>query len=644
MNNMYRHLTDKEVSRLVAQGCKAEDWSKVYVPKMKFLVERVEYVSFMGTCYLGINDGSVEVEDGLRLPSIVSHATLIDCRLGENCRISRIGRYIRNCHVGDEARIEDVSLLASSPFATCGEGTRASLLVETGGREVVLYSSLNAQMAYLMTFMRHQKAFINHLVARIDENIESSCTEKSEIGQGAVIVDCGTIHNLKVGPYAKISGVRRINNVTVNSIMRAPAVILGADLIEDSVISEGAFIEGAILKRSFVGESVEISGGFSAHDSLFFANCAMENGESCASFLAPHSVSMHKSSLMIGGYFSFVNLGSGTNQSNHLYKLGATQQGVLERGCKFTSDSYVLWPAHIGAFTMIKGRHYRHPDTSLFPYSYLIAEEGEDSILLPGRCFFTIGYLRDVEKWPNRDGRKGSKADIVDYAEFAPSVIASLMKGYEILKKHSQNGNGDYVGQGFRIPSGAIPKSLHCYEMILAIYLERMLVEHCELLHESENTLPEPEWIDMAGGIFNLKLLKAWFHEPVEHLMDYEEMLVELKNIHRVSLEMEPRWAMRILRLLYPDTDKGIEAVERVLGDALAYESELASYFENDAAKEFSKESLIGFAPYAGETDNKAEFDAVKGRLQELPLIKSLKSNLDARKSKIASILEKLRK
>ena len=64
---------------------------------------------------------------------------------------------------------------------------------------------------------------------------------------------------------------------------------------------------------------------------------------------------MHKSSLLIAGMFSFLNAGSGSNQSNHMYKLGPIHQGVVERGSKTTSDSYILWPAKVGAFSLIMG-------------------------------------------------------------------------------------------------------------------------------------------------------------------------------------------------------------------------------------------------------------------------------------------------
>ncbi len=111
----------------------------------------------------------------------------------------------------------------------------------------------------------------------------------------------------------------------------------------DFVASLGAKIGGSsIIERCFIGQSCHIDHLFSAHDSLIFANCNLENGEACAIFAGPFTVSSHKSSLLIAGHFSFLNAGSGSNQSNHLYKLGPIHQGVVERGSKTSSDSYNL--------------------------------------------------------------------------------------------------------------------------------------------------------------------------------------------------------------------------------------------------------------------------------------------------------------
>ena len=111
---------------------------------------------------------------------------------------------------------------------------------------------------------------------------------------------------------------------------------------------------------------------------------------------------------------------SGSNQSNHLYKLGPIHQGVIERGAKTTSDSYILWPSRIGAFSLVLGRHYRHSDTTDFPFSYLI-EEKDESRLIPGITLQSIGTIRDSQKWPKRDRRKDTNLlDSINFNLLSP--------------------------------------------------------------------------------------------------------------------------------------------------------------------------------------------------------------------------------
>ena len=69
-------------------------------------------------------------------------------------------------------------------------------------------------------------------------------------------------------------------------------------------------------------------------------------------FAGPYTVSHHRATLLIAGYFSFFNAGSGANQSNHMYKSGPVHQGVHLRGCKFGSDAYVLLPASTGVLRL----------------------------------------------------------------------------------------------------------------------------------------------------------------------------------------------------------------------------------------------------------------------------------------------------
>ena len=130
---------------------------------------------------------------------------------------------------------------------------------------------------------------------------------------------------------------------------------------DDFIICSGSSVEDrSTITRCFIGQACHIGHTYSASDSLFFSNCHGENGEACAIFAGPFTVTHHKSTLLIAGMFSFMNAGSGSNQSNHMYKLGPIHQGIMERGAKTSSDSYLLWPAKVGAFSLVMGRHVSH--------------------------------------------------------------------------------------------------------------------------------------------------------------------------------------------------------------------------------------------------------------------------------------------
>ena len=65
----------------------------------------------------------------------------------------------------------------------------------------------------------------------------------------------------------------------------------------------------------------------------------------------------------------------------------------------------VLWPAKVGAFSLVMGRHDSHQDTSNLPFSYLI-EQQSTTMIMPGANLRSVGTQRDARKWPKRDARK----------------------------------------------------------------------------------------------------------------------------------------------------------------------------------------------------------------------------------------------
>jgi len=368
---MFRILTQEEITVLESRGCRCDDWSNVQVAE-GFDPARVTNVEFSGDIRIGSLAGRFVRPGGLVRRSEITNATLHNVAVGNDVYIRNIADYIANYDIADGAYIENVDSIVGTLDSTFGIGTEVSVLNETGGREVPVYERLSAQTAYLIAMYRNRREMVERLVTLIKVHAASLYGKRGQIGRNTLVINAGTITNVNVGDFALIKGATRLADGTISASESDP-VVVGSDVIaEGFVFASGSCVDdGAVIHHCFIGQATKLTHLFSAHDSLFFANCACENGEAAAIFGGPYTVTMHKSSLLIAGMFSFLNAGSGSNQSNHMYKLGPIHQGVVERGSKTTSDSYILWPAKIGAFSLVMGRHVNHPDTSRLPFSYL---------------------------------------------------------------------------------------------------------------------------------------------------------------------------------------------------------------------------------------------------------------------------------
>ena len=456
-----RPLTPTETQALELNGCRCADWSLVSVAD-PFRPSHYRDVSFSGRVSLGTTDGTVMREGRIPMPAGIYSATIHNCTVADDVLINRIGNYIADYTIGRGTVIENTACVAMTGTSSFGNGTEVSVLNETGGREVPICDCLSAHVAYIIAMYRHDKALTDRLRALIADYAASRTSSTGTIAENVTIVNAGAIHDVYIGPSATIRGAKSLRN---GSIMSEPAdpVLVGDNVMaRDFIISAGATVdEGAVILHTFVGQATELTRLFSAHDSLFFANCACENGEAAAIFAGPYTVTMHKSSLLIAGMFSFLNAGSGSNQSNHMYKLGPIHQGVVDRGSKTTSDSYVLWPAHIGAFSLVMGRHVNHPDTSRLPFSYLIENSGIPH-LVPGVNLKSVGTIRDAMKWPKRDKRRTpNRLDFINFNLLSPYTVNKMMDGVSLLnaiEATSGETSDHYSYQGMVIKASALRK------------------------------------------------------------------------------------------------------------------------------------------------------------------------------------------
>jgi len=659
MNQEYRSLSIHELEILQLQGCSASNWNEIFV-QSTFIPENIRNVQFSGCVKIGDNSGTVEFSGGIVRNCGIYNASIHNCTIGDHVYIQHICNYIANYDIKSHVIIENVEQCFIEGETSFGNGIKVSTLDETGGRGVMIYDKLSAHLAYFLAWYKHRHCLINELESKITDYSESVKSNRGTIGEYSVILNCRQIKNVRFGSHSQILGTTRLENGSVNSNEFAPVKLGAGILAENFIISSGSEIsDGTIISNCFVGQGCVLGKQYSAENSLFFANCQGFHGEACSIFGGPYTVTHHKSTLLIAGMFSFCNAGSGSNQSNHMYKLGPIHHGIVERGSKTTSDSYILWPAKIGAFTLVMGRHYKNTDTSDLPFSYLI-ENKDDSWIAPGINLRSVGTIRDVMKWPKRDRRKDpEKLDCINFNLLSPFTIKKMQKGLEILKSLKEISGETTEVFAYRntlISKSALEKGINLYDKAIYKFLGNSVISRLEKCNvqtldelkeclKPKNSIGRGEWSDLAGLIAPKteisNLIRKIERKEIGGLENIER---EFKKLHSDYYDFEWTWAAE---LLVEKIGKNIEKItitdiialigkwkESVIGlDELLYE---------DAKKEFRLDSMTGFGMDGNKATQKLDFEKVRGNFESNDFVNEIVNHIQRKTLLGKKMIEKL--
>ena len=656
----YRHLTQSEIEVLVTNGCSSTDWKMIRV-KDDFNPNCIKSSQFSGEIKLGLFEKEFHLAGGLKKHSGINNAVIHNCTIGDNVLIENIQNYIANYIIEDNCFIQNVDVILTDSKTTFGNGVQVNVLNETGGREVHINDKLTAHFAYIYSLYRHRPVLIEKLKNIIDYYSNKHESDIGIIENDCTILNVGYIKNVKIGPHCKITGAMKLKNGSINSNKYDPVYIGRNVIAEDFIVSSGSTIDGgSFITRCFLGQSCHIDHGYSASDSLFFSNCHGENGEACALFAGPYTVTHHKSTLLIAGMFSFMNAGSGSNQSNHMYKLGPIHQGIIERGAKTTSNSFVLWPAKVGAFSLIMGRHTQHADTSNLPFSYLI-EKNNSTYISPGINLRSVGTIRDAKKWPERDKRKDpNKLDCINFNLLSPYTIQKVFAGISILKNLQATAGETsdiYTFQSCMITNHSLKRGLQLYEIIIHKFLGNSIIKRLENTKFKTNkeirerlnpntTLGLGEWVDLSGLIAP--------KSEIDTLLDQIESgeITKLKDINNIFHKLhedyyvnEWTWAWDKIQSFYKLDAKEITATdvtyivkkweESVIGlDMMIYQ---------DAQKEFSLSFKTGFGADGNIQDRKMDFEYVRGAFDKNPFVVTTLKHIEDKKALGNELIDRIK-
>jgi len=631
--SQWRDLSADQVDQLTQQNCTCSDWSRVRVAE-GFDAQRVRAAHFYGDVKLGAFRKEVSFFGGLSKSTGIYHATIHNCTIGNDVYISQVRNYVANYVIEDDVVIDNIDLLAVEGESTFGNGTQVDVVNEAGGREIPIYDELSAHTAYIIAFYRHRPQVVTKLKRMIRDYTASVTSSLGRVGRGARILNSRILKNIKLGPAGVVEGVTRLENGSINSSPEDPVYIGPGVYAEDFIVCSGATItDGTIVSECFVGQGTTLAKEYSAENSVFFANCGGFHGEACAIFAGPYTVTHHKSTLLIAGLFSFLNAGSGTNQSNHMYKLGPVHQGVVERGSKTGSDSYMLWPAKVGAFTVVMGRHYHNSDTSDLPFSYLI-ERQDESVLAPGVNLRSVGTVRDARKWPQRDRRKDpKKLDLINFKLLSPFTIQKMINGQNLLRKlkETSGSTSDYFTyHSVRIPKTALERGIVLYQTGINKFLGNCLLKRLDgkeftdletlrAVLKPQTDIGPGKWIDLAGMFAPEKLVEQLLADiETGAIATLADLNARFTAIHEAYSTYEWAWAAEVIE---KQLGKSIDAItaEDVLALTTRWKDavlELDHKLYSDAEKEFAATARIGFGLDGDNETKRRDFEAVRGSLQ----------------------------
>ena len=546
----YRKLTDDEIALLEDNNCRAEDWESVNVSD-DFNPAYLCDVVFYGEINLGYFDRNIEVSPGFLKHSGIYRATLRNVTVGDNCLIENVNNYINNYTIGDNCYISNIATLETSEGATYGQGNIISAGSPSGEGNIMLLTRLSSQLAALMMKYSHDKELRETLRNLVREDIDAQQPERGIIGEGVKIVNTGEITNTILGDYCEVNGAARLSDTTVMGTADASVFIGTGVICENSVISDGAsLLNSAIVTDCFVGEACKISNGFTAGQSVIFANSNLSKGEASAAFCGPFTTSHHKNSLLTGSVFSLNNTG---------------HDDITQ--C---------------------------PDMCNLPFSRLTTQ-GDTTFLEPAFHITTAAHYRDIRKWARRDMRaQSTPKSIVNFDWLSPFSVGEIIKAKKKLKDLREISGEDasnYRFHEFIIRAADLQKGIQNYDMALRIYMGAVLERvqrHDPELNEPETDTGLGKWDNLAG----LLLPASEERQVVEDIKDgtlenIDAILRRFDEINAKYHNYQWVWTYRLILNYYGLTELTPDDADMIRDNCLKARRVWTEEIRQDAEREY---------------------------------------------------------
>jgi hypothetical protein len=295
------------------------------------------------------------------------------------------------------------------------------------------------------------------------------------------------------------------------------------------------------------------------------------------------------------------------------------------------------------------------------PFSYLIEDKNE-TVLVPGVNLRSVGTIRDAQKFPKRDKRKDPEVlDQINFNLLSPYTVQKMFKAISILREMLDTcgeASDFYSYKGCRIKNSSLNNGLKLYDMAINKFLGNSIISrlsNCPCTNNEEiRSYLKPDtkvglcvWSDIGGMLAPRSEIDQLIADiEAEKITQVSEINATFSQLHKDYYSLEWTWAWDKIQQYYGLSLETITAqdiiniVERwktvvVNLDKMIYE---------DAKKEFSLSSRTGFGLDGDRTQQKDDFEQVRGVFEENAFVKAVLTHIDTKTKLGNEIISQLKK
>ena len=258
---------------------------------------------------------------------------------------------------------------------------------------------------------------------------------------------------------------------------------------------------------------------------------------------------------------------------------------------------------------------------------------------------FSVGTVRDGEKWPKRDNRRApQKRDLIIFDVFSPYTVEKMRRGRDQLLALSESTPKEkaFVSYGgLQLNRLLLRKGAKYYSMAISRYLNEKVCSHLmDALAASKDwktatasLKPElklkksEEWTDLSGLLTARERVAALELRVADGaLSSYDEVLHELQSMYDAYRADEWQYIYETFAKEYSvhlesiTKEQAIAAVEEWQTAATS----LHSMIIEDSKREFGSSAKIGYGLYESDEDRKQDFLVVRGSSETNSVVQKL--------------------